>query len=111
VNRAVIPLVSDLGWGEGYLEAALRALTGVPEQVPPLHLMGVSGRPQPKSCASAASRRTRNFSSGNHSRKVGSSRLYLAMTTVVQELLSLGKSRSAAMRTSSLGRSPRIIGQ
>ena len=36
---------------------------------------------------------------------------YLAITTVVQELLSLGKSRFAAMRISSLGRSPRMIGQ
>jgi hypothetical protein len=36
---------------------------------------------------------------------------YLAMTTVVQELLSLGKSRFAATRISSLGRWPRMIGQ
>jgi len=36
---------------------------------------------------------------------------YLAITTVVQELLSLGKSRFAAMRISSRGRSPRMIGQ
>jgi len=36
---------------------------------------------------------------------------YLAITTVVQELLSLGKSRLAAIRISSLGRSPRMIGQ
>jgi hypothetical protein len=36
---------------------------------------------------------------------------YLAITTVVQELLSLGKSRLAAMRISSRGRSPRTIGQ
>ena len=37
--------------------------------------------------------------------------LYLAITTVVQQLLSLGRSRLAAMRTSSFGRSPRMIGQ
>src|SRR6478609_6361145 len=36
---------------------------------------------------------------------------YLAITTVVQELRSLGRSRFAAMRTSSRGRSPRMIGQ
>ena len=36
---------------------------------------------------------------------------YLAITTVVQELLSLGRSRAAAMRICSLGRSPRMIGQ
>ncbi len=36
---------------------------------------------------------------------------YLAITTVVQELLTLGKSRSAAIRNSSRGRSPRMIGQ
>ena len=36
---------------------------------------------------------------------------YLAITTVVQELLSLGKSRLAAVRISSRGRSPRMIGQ
>jgi hypothetical protein len=36
---------------------------------------------------------------------------YLAITTVVQELLSLGRSRLAAMRISSRGRSPRMIGQ
>src|SRR5437667_2248454 len=35
----------------------------------------------------------------------------LAITTVVQELLSLGKSRFAAMRISSRGCSPRMIGQ
>jgi hypothetical protein len=36
---------------------------------------------------------------------------YLAITTVVQELLSLGRSRFAAMWISSRGRSPRMIGQ
>ncbi len=36
---------------------------------------------------------------------------YLAITTVVQELLSLGKSRVAAKWIPSVGRSPRIIGQ
>ncbi len=36
---------------------------------------------------------------------------YLAITTVVQELLSLGKSRFVAMQISSRGRSPRMIGQ
>jgi hypothetical protein len=36
---------------------------------------------------------------------------YLAITTVVHELLSLGRSRFAAMRMRSVGRSPRIIGQ
>jgi hypothetical protein len=42
----------------------------------------------------------------------GSSRInYLAITTVVQELLSLGKSRFAAIRIPSRGRSPRMIGQ
>jgi hypothetical protein len=35
----------------------------------------------------------------------------LAITTVVQELFILGKSRVAAMRISSCGRSPRTIGQ
>src|SRR5438067_6346452 len=35
----------------------------------------------------------------------------LAITTVVQELRSLGKSRFAAMRISSRGRSLRMIGQ
>ena len=37
--------------------------------------------------------------------------LYLAITTVVQELLSLGRSRVAAMLTGRLRRSPRTIGQ
>jgi len=37
--------------------------------------------------------------------------LYLAITTVVHELLSFGRSRFAAMRISSRGRSPRMIGQ
>ena len=36
---------------------------------------------------------------------------YLAITTVVQELLSFGRSRFAAMRIGSVGRSPRMIGQ
>jgi len=36
---------------------------------------------------------------------------YLAITTVVQELLSLGRSRFAAVRISSRGRSFRMIGQ
>ena len=36
---------------------------------------------------------------------------YLAITTVVQELLSFGKSRFAAMRILSRGHSPRMIGQ
>ena len=35
----------------------------------------------------------------------------LAITTVVQELLTLGKSRFAAKRTRRVGRSPRTIGQ
>src|SRR6202521_3431846 len=35
----------------------------------------------------------------------------LPITTVVQELPSLGRSRFAAMRMSSRGRSPRMIGQ
>jgi pimeloyl-ACP methyl ester carboxylesterase len=37
--------------------------------------------------------------------------VYLAITTVVQELLSLGKSRFAALRISRRGCSPRMIGQ
>ena len=37
--------------------------------------------------------------------------LYLAITIVVHELLSFGRSRFAAMRISSVGRSPRMIGQ
>ena len=37
--------------------------------------------------------------------------LYLAITTVVHELLSLGKSRFAAIRTLRRRRSPRMIGQ
>ena len=36
---------------------------------------------------------------------------HLAITTVVQELLSLGRSRVAAMRNCRFGRSPRTIGQ
>jgi hypothetical protein len=36
---------------------------------------------------------------------------YLAITTVVQELLSLGRSRLAAVRIRSVGRCPRMIGQ
>jgi hypothetical protein len=36
---------------------------------------------------------------------------YLAITTVVQELLSLGRSRAAATRIRSVGRCPRMIGQ
>jgi len=36
---------------------------------------------------------------------------YLAITTVVQELLSLGRSRVAAMRIRSIGRCSRMIGQ
>jgi len=35
----------------------------------------------------------------------------LAITTVVHELLSFGRSRFAAMRIASCGRSPRMIGQ
>ncbi len=35
----------------------------------------------------------------------------LAITTVVQELFSFGRSRAAAIRISRLGRSPRTIGQ
>jgi len=34
-----------------------------------------------------------------------------AITTVVQELLNLGRSRLAAMRIDNIGRSPRMIGQ
>jgi len=47
----------------------------------------------------------------DHSGNVYDESNYLAITTVVQELLSLGKSRLAAMRISSRGRSPRMIGQ
>jgi hypothetical protein len=36
---------------------------------------------------------------------------YLAITTVVQELLIFGKSRLAAVWICRLGRSPRMIGQ
>ena len=36
---------------------------------------------------------------------------YLAMTTVVQELFSFGRSRLEAMRIVRAGRSPRMIGQ
>ncbi len=42
---------------------------------------------------------------------VGETLLSLAITTVVHELLTLGRSRLAAMRTSRRCRSPRTIGQ
>lgn len=79
-----------------------------PRQLPPLHLMdGVSGEP----VAEILSEGSESKFQFGEPRKLSCSRLYLATTTVVQELLSLGRSRLGAIRTSILGRTPRMIGQ
>ena len=64
-----------------------------------------------KPSAAKAELKASSYRSGEPVRHPKARADYLAITTVVQELRSLGKSRSAAMRILSRGRSPRMIGQ
>ena len=87
------------------LQSSAGILAGFPEGVLALGSAGMMPTGQPPG------RRRYNRRAPNRVTPFIHEAACLAITTVVQELPSLGRSRVAAMRTCSLGRSPRMIGQ